>query len=243
MPFLKEIKFNWGKKAGSGYPFNIPSLQGLPSIKLSRNVTFFIGENGSGKSTLMEAVAAKCGFGIKSGSRSNLLESPVDDLSLSSIITLSWMPKVNSGFFLRSETFLDFASYIDELAVEDPIRAYAPYGGKSLHTQSHGESFLSLFLNRFKYRGIYILDEPEAALSPQRQLAFLRILWQLDKSGKAQFLISTHSPILMAYPDAEIFSLDEAPMRKVEYETTEHYQVTKSFFENRQKMLKVLLND
>jgi len=160
-------------------------------------------------------------------------------------MTLSWSPIVTNGFFLRAETFFDFASYVDELARSSQRgwEAYIPYGGKSLHKQSHGEAFLSLFLNRFNSKGLYILDEPEAAMSPQRQLAFLRIMWQLERESKAQFIITTHSPILMAYPGAAIYSMDEVPVRKIEYETTDHYQLTRSFLNDREKFLKELFRD
>lgn len=246
MPYLKEIRLSWEKAdRREEYPFNIKSLRSVQTIKLERNTTFFIGENGSGKSTFLEAVADRCGFAIKGGSRNSTLYSDKDDLTLASIITLSWLPKVSNGFFLRAETFFDFASYIDELA-KDPRegeKAYIPYGGISLHKQSHGEAFLSLLSNRFGRRGIYILDEPEAALSPQRQLALLRIIWQLEKSSKAQFLIATHSPILMAYPEADIYSFDEMPASKVRYEDTQHYQITKGFLNNREKVLGELLQD
>lgn len=243
MPYLKEIRLRWDRVGDrSQFPFNTPSLQGVDSIPLTRNVTFFAGENGCGKSTLLEAVASHCGFAVKGGGRGSTLGSDTDDLSLASIITLSWLPKVSRGFFLRAETLFDYADYVDELS-RDPMegeKAYIPYGGKSLHHQSHGEAFLALLMNRFHSRGIYILDEPEAALSPQRQLALLRIIWQLERDGKAQFLIATHSPILMAYPDADIYSLDESPLRKVRYEDTQHYQITKGFLNNREKMLKEL---
>jgi len=243
MAYLKEIRFNWDKVEDTNkYPFNIPSLIEIKSIYFENNVTFFVGENGSGKSTLLEAVAQNCGFGVKGGSRNSLLSDDVDDLSLSSILTLSWLPKVSNGFFLRAESFYNYASYIDEVEALNlnPIQKYAAYGGKSLHKQSHGESFLSLLQNRFGSRGIYLLDEPEAALSPQRQLALLRIIWQLEKSGKAQFMIATHSPILMAYPDSDIYCFDQSPIKKVEYEETEHYQITKAFLNNRSKMLEEL---
>jgi len=163
---------------------------------------------------------------------------------LDPIMTLSWLPKINNGFLLRAETFFDFANYIDDLA-EDPFigpKVYNAYGGKSLHEQSHGEAFLSLFTNRFGGKGLYILDEPEAALSPQRQLAFLRILYDLEKSGEAQFLIATHSPILMAYPRAVIYSFEADRIKRVNYEETEHYQLTKAFLNNREGFLKQLLD-
>lgn len=244
MSFLKKITFEWnGIEKRDKYPFNIPALSSLRSLDLNHNVIFFIGENGTGKSTLLEAIAFKCGFGNKGGGKYNIVENPDNSLMLESTIKLSWMPKVNNGFFLRAETFFDFANYIDELAGEPFIRkdeVYEPYGGKSLHEQSHGEAFLSLFTNRFRGRGLYLLDEPEAALSPQRQLAFLRVIRHLEQTGKAQFIIATHSPLLMAYPDALIYSFDGNGVKVMEYEETEHYQLTKAFLNDRDRFLQHL---
>lgn len=244
MPYLKDIFFNWdrlseGKK--NIYPFNLSALKGLDSISLKQNVTFFVGENGSGKSTLLEAVAATCGFNTIGG-KDSLIDNNVDELSLSAVIRLSWFPKINNGFFFRSETFFDFAGYLDELEREDST-GYSAYGGKSLHRQSHGESFLSLFVNRFGRKGIYLLDEPEAALSPQNQLAFLRVIWDLEKNKEAQFLIATHSPMIMAYPDAEIFNFNSEPLEKINFTDTEHYQITKDFITDPSRYMKYLFAD
>lgn len=146
---------------------------------------------------------------------------------------LSWMPKQTNGFFLRAESFYQFASHVDELERERPT-GFSAYGGRSLHEQSHGESFLSLFTNRFTGKGIYLLDEPEAALSPMRQLAFLYVMKDLVDEG-AQFLIATHSPILMGFPEAKILNFDASPMEEIRYEDTEHYQLTRRFLENRDR--------
>ena len=146
---------------------------------------------------------------------------------------------------MRAETFFDFAEYLDDMAKSEGAEVYLPYGGKSLNEQSHGESFLSLFTNRFglSSNSIYILDEPEAALSPQRQLAFLRVIHELKSSGKAQFIIATHSPILMAYPEAAIYSFDGGSIERIEYEATEHYQLTKAFLNNRNRFLEQIFED
>jgi len=183
------------------YPFSMPSIRSVDTLTFKSNVTFFVGENGSGKSTLLEAIAYCCGFNTAGGGRNNAYNVPSCEAVLGEYIRLSWSPKVTNGFFLRSESFFEFASHIDSLGV------YKPYGGKSLHHQSHGESFFSLFLNRFGARGIYLLDEPEAALSPARQLAFLQILKELE--SQSQFIIATHSPIIMAFPGAQILNFDE----------------------------------
>jgi predicted ATPase len=219
------------------YPFNIPSVKSLDTLRFRKNVTFFVGENGSGKSTLLEAIAYQCGFNTAGGSRNNSYELAASEAKLGNYIRLSWMPKINSGFFLRAESFYQFATHIDEIAKEHPS-IYQNYGGKSLHEQSHGESFLSLFTNRFGQKGIYLLDEPEAALSPARQLAFISIIHELQKN--AQLIIATHSPILLGYPDADIYNFDTQPIELTHYEDTSHYQITRRFLENRKKYLQEL---
>ncbi|MED1781224.1 AAA family ATPase [Brevibacillus fortis] len=209
------------------YPFHLPSLRKLAAIELASSVTFFVGENGSGKSTLLESIAYQCGFNTAGGSRNNFYEVHRSEASLGDYIRLSWLPKMTNGFFLRAESFYQFASHIDQMGSE----SYDNYGGRSLHEQSHGESFFSLFANRFNGRGIYLLDEPEAALSPKRQIAFLYVMRDLVEEG-AQFIIATHSPILMGYPGATILNFDESPAQEVNYRDTEHYQLTRRFLEN-----------
>lgn len=243
MPFLSKI--NLPIIEIDSYPFNIPSFQNGINLSLLNNVTFFVGENGSGKSTLLEAVAEKIGFSLRGGNRNHNLNTGVNfegyETLLTKAINLVWTPRrINEGFFMRAESFFNFADYIDEIAREDD-RIYNAYGGKSLHHQSHGESFLSLFNNQFD-AGIYILDEPEAALSPARILSFMTIINQLEKSGRAQFLIATHSPILLCYPRATIFSFDENGIDNVEYNDTEHYTLTKSFLENPDAYFRFLFN-
>ncbi|WCH49526.1 AAA family ATPase [Lysinibacillus sp. OF-1] len=220
------------------YPFNIPSLQDLYELEFPTNVTFFVGENGSGKSTLLEAIADRCDFNTAGGGRQNLYDVHKAESSLGEYIRLSWMPKISNGFFLRSETFYQFASHIDLL--EDP-RKYNAFGGKSLHHQSHGESFLALFMNRFNGKAIYLLDEPEAALSPTRQLSLLKIIKDLEH--EAQFIIATHSPILLGYPNATIYSFDEGEIESIRYEDTIHYIVTKRFLDAPQFILRELFDE
>ena len=200
---------------------------------------FFIGENGSGKSTLLEAIAYQCGFNPAGGGRNNIYELKSSEAKLGDYIRLSWLPKITQGFFLRAESFYHFASYLDQLGPA----SYGSYGGKSLHQQSHGEAFLSLFSSRFGQKGIYLLDEPEAALSPARQLALLRLIHDLDISGQAQFIIATHSPILLGYPNAQILNFDEVPISAIEYEETNHYFIMKGFLNRREKFLKELFEN
>jgi predicted ATPase len=220
----------------SRYPFNVRVLSGGIDLRFRSNVTFFVGENGSGKSTLLEAIAECCGFNPEGGNRDHNFATFGDRSDLAKALRLSWMPKVTEGFFLRAESFYNFATYIEQVS---NLRAY---GGKSLHEQSHGESFLSLFVNRFE-QGIYILDEPEAALSPQRQLSFLKIIHDLERHGHAQFLISTHSPIILSYPGAVLFSLDGENLQEVTYSETEHYRVTRDFLKSPERFFKHLFGD
>lgn len=215
------------------YPFSIPAIKGMHEIKFRSNVTFLVGENGSGKSTLLEAIAHQCNFNTAGGGRNNTYEVHAAESALADYIRLSWMPKITNGFFLRAESFYHFASHIDDV----DNTGYRDYGGCSLHKQSHGESFLSLFINRFRGKAIYLLDEPEAALSPSRQLAFLKILHDLTMNGDAQFIIATHSPILMGYPNSVILNFDDGKIKEVDYEMTDHYQITKYFLQNREKLL------
>ena len=238
--YLREVtKLDDKVEHTNHYPFNIASIRSFKMLKLRKNVTFFVGENGSGKSTLLEAIAYQCGFNTAGGNRNHLYELAASEARLGDYIRLSWLPKMNNGFFLRAESFYNFANHIDEIAEDDPV-IYDGYGGRSLHEQSHGESFFSLFRSRFGRKGIYLLDEPEAALSPARQLAFLSVLHELQHTS--QFIIATHSPILLGYPNADIYSFDMQPIQLVRYEDTEHYQITRRFLENRSMYLKELLD-
>ena len=207
------------------YPFTIPAFRNGIDLHFEKPVTIFVGENGSGKSTLLEAIAELCGFNLEGGNRNHSYSTAQQGRSeLARSLKLSWMPKTTNGFFMRAESFFNFATYIDGISGGN----YKPYGGRSLHEQSHGESFLALFTNRFD-KGLYILDEPEAALSPQRQLSFLCVVHDLEMSGRAQFLIATHSPIILAYPDAAVLTLDAESIQPIDYRDTEHFQLMKRF--------------
>ena len=232
-PFLRRVITLPDKVDPSRYPFNVRAFSRGIDLEFRSRVTFFVGENGSGKSTLLEAIAECCGFNPEGGNRDHHFATFGDRSDLAKALRLSWLPKVTEGFFLRAESFYNFATYIEQVS---NLRAY---GGKSLHEQSHGESFLSLFVNRFE-QGIYILDEPEAALSPQRQLSFLKIIYDLERPGHAQFLISTHSPIILSYPGAVLFNLDGDTIREVAYSETEHYLVTRDFLNSPERYFKHL---
>ncbi len=241
--FLREISLKTHDPNVLGYAAKIPAVQRLSRLPLQSQATFFIGENGSGKSTLLEAVAVAAGFNPEGGSINFSFSTADTHAPLWQAIKLvRGIRRPRTGFFLRAESFYNVASYIDEL---DKIPGKAPlikssYGGKSLHSQSHGESFMALCLNRFSAGGLYILDEPEAALSPQNQLALLCRIHSLAQMG-SQFLIATHSPLLMALPDADIYTVNENGLELTPYEQTGHYQLTRSFLENPKRMLSYLL--
>lgn len=238
-PFLKKVVFE--KTDKKEFPFNLPLLSNGLEIEFTNPITFFVGENGSGKSTILETIAAKCGFSLNGGNQNHALEDMELKTPLAATTKLQWLPKVNKGFFMRAESFFNFASQIDEIAATDP-RILMSYGDKSLHAQSHGESFLALFNNRFGESGIYILDEPEAALSPTRQLSLLAIMHQMEKEESNQFIIATHSPILLSYPGATILSLDDDKLKEVGYKDTEHYKLTKAFLDSPERYFRHLFN-
>ncbi|GKW42392.1 AAA family ATPase [Pectobacterium parvum] len=225
------------------YPFSIPSICSLDKLDLHPKVTFFIGENGSGKSTLLEAIAVSMGFNPEGGTRNFNFGTRISHSRLSHFLRVAkGIKKPKNGFFLRAESFFNVATEIERL---DSEPSFGPpvinsYGGHSLHEQSHGESFMALLLNRFGKEGIYLLDEPEAALSPSKQLAALARMHDLIREG-SQFVIATHSPILMAYPDATIFQFGEDGIQQVAYEETEHYQITRAFLNNPERMLRELM--
>lgn len=219
-PFLRRIETLPERIDPAKYPFNIRAFSRGIDLEFRSTVTFFVGENGSGKSTLLEAIADCCGFNPEGGNRDHHRATSADRSPLARALRLSWLPKVTEGFFMRAESFYNFATYIEQVS---DLRAY---GSKSLHEQSHGESFIALFANRFE-RGIYILDEPEAALSPQRQLTFLKIVRDLVAPGRAQFLIATHSPILLTYPGAVLFDMDGDAIEETDYRGTKHFLITR----------------
>lgn len=244
LPYLQSISLKRDKIDNpKQYPFAIPAVSHLDSMEFSPSVTYFIGENGSGKSTLIEAIAIAMGFNAEGGSKNFNFQTHVSHSELYQYLGLvrSHRPP-KDGFFLRAESFYNVATDIDSQYKNAGTAAYRAYGGKSLHEQSHGESFMSLLFDRFFGGGLYILDEPEAALSPTRQLSVLSHIHQLVQQ-QSQFIIATHSPILMAYPGALIYEFSESGIKKVEYEGTEHYKITKMFLDRRESMIDELFRE
>ncbi|ALS25307.1 AAA family ATPase [Paenibacillus naphthalenovorans] len=229
----------------TAYPFNLPSLRELTSLPLHPKVTYIIGENGMGKSTLLEAAAIAWGFNPEGGSLHFTFSTRSSHSELHRYIRLvRGVRKPKDGFFFRAETYYNLATNIDEM---DREQSSAPpiirsYGDKSLHEQSHGESFFAAFLHRFGGNGLYILDEPEAALSPFKQLSMLARIHALVNRN-SQFIISTHSPILMGYPDALMYNLTDKGIEQITLEETDHYIIMKQFLLNRERMLKELFAD
>jgi predicted ATPase len=229
------------------YPFNLPVIRQLRTLAFHPKVTYFIGENGSGKSTLLEGVAVASGFNAEGGSRNFNFATRESHSALFKCLRLTFgamRPKRPEGFFLRAESFYTVATEIERLDKEPgsqpPIIKY--YGGTSLHEQSHGESFFAVLMNRFRGSGLYLLDEPESALSPTRQMSMLSLMRQLGNRG-SQFIIATHSPIIMAYPESTIYHFSADGIRPVSYHETENYKVTKAFLTRTEPMLKELLKD
>lgn len=239
--FLRSITLDRARvEKPDAYPFSIPALRAFESLEFDRAVTFLVGENGSGKSTLIEAIAIAAGFNAEGGSINfNFATRPSESGLHEALKLVRGLKRPKTGYFLRAESFFNVATELDRIADADILRAY---GGKSLHEQSHGESFLALVNNRFGPNGLYILDEPEAALSPQRQLSLLTAMHRLVKQG-SQFVIATHSPILLAFPEATIHVLTDEGLTQTAYEATEHFSITRDFLQNYRRFLKQLFAD
>jgi predicted ATPase len=235
-PYLSEVSLKPSAAAhAQDFPFTLPVVRALDRLAMHPNVTFFVGENGSGKSTLLEAIAVAMGFNAEGGSRNFNFSTHESHSNLHEHLRLArGVSAPRDAYFLRAESFFNVSSEIERLGVLDA------YGGRPLHEQSHGEAFLTLFMKRFKKQGFFILDEPEAALSPQRQLAMLSRLHDLVEQ-QSQFIIATHSPILMAYPNATIYECGERGIHPVAYEETEHYRVMHDFIANPKRMLDILM--
>jgi predicted ATPase len=237
-PYLRSIELKRGViDSFDEYPFCIPSLKELDVLEFHEDVTFFVGENGAGKSTLLEAIAVSLGFNAEGGNKNTQFSTSATHSELSDYLKIiRSFKKPKDGYFLRAESFYNLATYMDNTGY------LVGYGGESLHRQSHGESFMATLLNKFRGNGLYLMDEPEAALSPTRQMAALSAIHQLVEEN-SQFIIATHSPILLAYPRAKIYEFSSAGINEVKYTDTEHYEITKEFLNNYESMLKILMSE
>jgi predicted ATPase len=218
------------------YPFNLEIFSRPQTIDVRCPVTFFVGENGTGKSTLLQAISQRCGIYIWRGQlRARFQFNPLET-QFYQAVEVEWSQDTVPGSFFASEIFKNFAQILDEWASMDPgLLEY--FGGKSLMVQSHGQSLMSFFKSRFKIKGLYLLDEPETALSPASLIDLLKLIRQSSRAGHAQFIIATHSPILMACPEARIYSFGQSFLRPIDYKETEHFQVYKSFMQDPDKYL------
>lgn len=246
--FLRTVELRPDREGRprSGYPWTLPAIVPLSAgLRLHPSVTYLIGENGSGKSTLLEAIAVAAGMNAEGGSSSFAFGTRASHSALSSAIRLvRGGRRPRTDFFLRAESLFNAATYLEQLKDDaglggDPL---APYGGRSLHEQSHGESFLAVMINRFGPDGLYLLDEPEAALSTQNCLTALRRIHELVQEG-SQLIIATHSPIILAYPEATIYQCSEQGLETVGYEDAEPVRLTRSFLEARDRFVHELMRD
>ena len=233
--FIREFKSDWDKIPKHSFLHDIPAVRGIDEFAFEKPVTFFVGENGSGKSTLIEALAVAYGFNAEGGTLNYNFSTYAESHELASAIRLTkGIHRPQAGYFFRAESFFNVATASEKYGTK--------YGGKRLHSQSHGESFLAFFQEFSNRRGIYIMDEPEAALSPQRQFTLLKHIYDMSQKG-AQFIIATHSPILLGCPNSQILSFDDGKILPCDYENTLSYQITKGFLLNKERILKELLDD
>lgn len=236
--FIKQIKINWDGISKNSYLREIDTLKNISKFNFNSNITFFVGENGSGKSTLLEGIAVAYGFNPEGGTINYRFSTYYDVSELGENMKLiKGIIRPKSSYFFRAETFFNVATKSLEYEERDDVTLY---GNKKLHQQSHGESFISFF-HTFDKQGLYILDEPEAALSPQRQLALFIQIKQMAEKG-SQFIIATHSPILLGIPDAQIINFDDGEMRECNYKETESYKVTEMFINNKDALLRNLFD-
>ena len=248
MPFIRSVSIDWDRVAPRSYLRDIPALRFDGPLRLEGNVAFFVGENGTGKSTLLEGIAVSWGFNPEGGGKNYRFSTYDSHSELHEAVRIVRNPgKPRHSYFLRAESFYNVASQAEEYRVSglgesSEADFYARYGGKALHHQSHGESFLHLVEGEFRPGGLYLLDEPEAALSPQRQLTLLALVHDLARQG-AQFIIATHSPILLGLPEAVILSFDGGAIHPCRWQETESYRVTELFINQRDRLLRQLLGD
>ena len=241
MKYLSNLIVNENKGENT-FPYNLPIFKNSLKMEFKKPITFIIGDNGTGKSTLLESIAYKIGFNVLGGNKNHsYYNSKVNDnLKLADNMKLIWNNKTSNGFFFRAESFLNFSEYLEEMAIENGKGMFSAYGGKSLIKQSHGESFLALFQNKFQ-DGIFILDEPEAALSAERQLSLIAIISDLCRSGKCQFIIATHSPLLITLPNSQIYEINGDKLEQKKYDETKQFSLYKNYLNAPERYLKYLI--
>lgn len=240
--FLRAIRNEHIPSADDAYPFNLPIVHNLRTLEFSKSVTYIVGENGSGKSTLLEAIAKLLGLNAEGGSKNfNFRTKETHSTLYEELRAIRADVSYRNAFFFRAESFYNVASEVDRIAQED-LRMLNSYGGVSLHEQSHGESFMALFTNRLKNKGLYIFDEPEAALSYMNQLRFLVWMKEAVNAG-SQIIISTHSPVILAYPDAEIFVAEDGILKTISYDDCYIYRDMLAFVTNKDLVIKELLSN
>jgi predicted ATPase len=244
-PYLKRVWLDQSRVSDpAAYPFCLPFLRGEFELEFDRAITIIAGENGTGKSTLLEGIAALAGYDEAGGGKGYM---PVDHSgaieamggSLSSALRASWLPKITNGWFFRAESFFSVARYLDRAAVEDPMLPPPP----DFLSHSHGEGFLRFFEERCRRQGIFIFDEPESALSPSRQIEFLKLLRRMDQSGICQVIMATHSPMLMAYPGARLLRLAKYGLEPVTVEDTDHYRLLREFWADPATFIATMLEE
>ena len=236
--YLSSVKFDPKAEIDfNSYPFDIAAVRSIGNIEFHPQVTFFVGENGSGKSTVLEAVALALGFSVEGGTQNfSLRTTEASTSELYQVLRLNrGVPYPKDSYFLRAESFYNVATYMDEVGYLESYQG-------SLHTRSHGEAFMAVLLHKLTGKGLYLFDEPESALSPSRQMAALCTIHELVKK-QSQFIIATHSPILLAYPHAKILQFDKSGISEIHYEDTEHYRVTQDFLNNYKRRIEQLLSD
>lgn len=244
-PYLKKIYFKSDFDRREGYPFDLPIFKKDNfSLEFTKPLTIVVGENGTGKSTLLECIADHCGFNLSGGNKNHhSLDQRNDVYDLTNSLRFSWSAKQGDGFFMRAESLFNFANHLDDMKSEQPrFNWYGAYGGESLNEKSHGEAFMNILLTRFK-KGVYILDEPEAALSPARQIALLRILKDAQNDGVSQIIIATHSPIIMSYPNAQLLEITDGSFHETEFKNTAHYNLYARFLDHPEKYHDEIFND
>lgn len=238
MIYLKQVNIHSEKfPVLDFYPFNLKIFQNTDIIKFNKDITFFIGENGAGKSTLLKALAIKCGIHIWQNEFNLRCEQNIHEQDLYKAISVQWENRPVPGSFFGSEIFSNFAENLEEWAVND-VEMLNYFGGKSLITQSHGQSLMSYFQSRYRIKGLYFLDEPETALSPSSLIGLLNLFIKIRQQGHAQFIVVTHSPFLLACPDSVIYRFDNNIVEPVKYKDTDYYKLYKNFMNNPEEFIK-----